>query len=262
MFFRICANLNIRTVLHVHGSLVSGLVGKGALSRAWATKGILAAGEVVVLDGLTQREIHQITGRLPIKVPNFVDGPTSSVKSSPGTGSVLYVGRVSKEKGSDTLVRIASTLGKRTGLTVVGPIDPAINREFRASCDKLNVVLLGEVESEAVIGYMEASDLLVLPSHHEGFPMVVLEAMALGLPVIASDVGACREMLEEGSEPAAGVVLRNPILDGGDDFVRVVADLVADPSRLKDLNGGKERVLNHYTAAHVIPRMLSVMKGV
>lgn len=83
----------------------------------------------------------------------------------------------------------------------------------------------------------------------------------MGLPVATTDVGACREMLVEGSERPAGVLFTNPRIDGGKEFVCGVHDLLLSAARLSELNGGRRRVLGRYTASHVIPKMVSIVKG-
>lgn len=262
LFLLLCNKLGLRTILHIHGSLIDGLFGRSYLSKTWATAGIRAANEVVVLDIRTQETIRELTTRTPRKIPNFLVGPSAHHHSAPGTGEILYVGRVSKEKGSDVLERIGRSLTGGRRLTVVGPIDPSIEESFRKSCVDTNVILLGEVAPKVVVDCMKVSDLLILPSHHEGFPMVVLEAMSLGLPVAAADVGACREMLEDGEEPAAGVILRNPRLDGGEAFIKGVDSLLSNPGRFRKMSGGITRVEQRYTAKSVIPLMLSIAEGV
>ena len=59
-----------------------------------------------------------------------------------------------------------------------------------------NVHFIGEVESNKVIGYLEDSDLFVLPSRTEGLPRAIIEAMAQGLPCVGSNAGGIPELLE------------------------------------------------------------------
>ena len=67
-----------------------------------------------------------------------------------------------------------------------------------------NVVFLGEQEHDRVLDYMKASEIFILPSHTEAFPLVVLEAMSLGVAVIGTEVGAIPEMLSDN----CGIVIK------------------------------------------------------
>lgn len=86
------------------------------------------------------------------------------------------------------------------------------------------VRLTGNLAPSAVREWMSAADIFTLPSHGEGFPMSVLEAMSAGLPVVATRVGAVPEMIEEGT---GGLLIppRDP-----EALVRALAVLIARPS--------------------------------
>lgn len=253
----VARGLGVRAVLQVHGSSLPGLLGSSGLSRRWAAFGLRAAAEVVVLDVRTQTRLGELAHRPIHRLTNFAH--LSAEEATPQSPPVrwLYVGRVAPAKGSQELVELAPRLGKGATLTVVGPIDPAIEDSFRRACAPHGRVL-GVLPPERVKEEMLSADVLVLPSHHEAFPMVVLEAMTVGLPVIASDVGACREMLVEGPEPPAGIVLPSPESLGPAEFVTAALDGCNHPDWAARHSGGRARVLARYAAAGVIERMRSI----
>jgi L-malate glycosyltransferase len=72
---------------------------------------------------------------------------------------------------------------------------------------------------------MSAFDIFCLPSHHEGLPIALMEALALGLPVVATRVGGVEELVTDGSE-AVLVPPHRPEL-----LARAILDLVRDPER-------------------------------
>lgn len=114
--------------------------------------------------------------------------------------SVFFIGRLSEEKNPDVFIDSAEkTCAKYadTKFFVIG--DGAMRSQIEEQISKLkndNVVYLG-YQSE-IAKYLSAADIFVLPSSVEGFPLSILEAMAMNVAVIASDVGAVSEVIEEG----------------------------------------------------------------
>lgn len=109
---------------------------------------------------------------------------------------VLYCGRVHNEKGIDTLVEAWRRLAlppEIARLIVVGEADPVSYRNSLIAQAVSGIEWLPP--SNDVVTLMHAADVLVLPSRSEGFPRVVVEAMATGLPVIATRVGGTPEAL-------------------------------------------------------------------
>jgi glycosyltransferase involved in cell wall biosynthesis len=105
---------------------------------------------------------------------------------------LVYVGRLSKEKNPSlfvqTLAEVQKTFPQAVGMIAgEGPLD----NELRAQAKHLELAdslcFLGFVEE--VYDVLSACDILVLPSYTEGTPMIILEAMSVGLPVVASAVG-------------------------------------------------------------------------
>ena len=101
---------------------------------------------------------------------------------------------------------------------------------------------------------MAACDLLVLPSYTEGFPNVVLEAMALGKAIVATDVGAIPEMLEA----KCGLLVKPKDVQG---LTTVLRSLLNDGNLRTELgNRARERALANYSIDVVFPRYMSLWR--
>jgi glycosyltransferase involved in cell wall biosynthesis len=110
-------------------------------------------------------------------------------------GGALFVGRLSPEKGLATLLSAWHSMPD-VPLVIAGggPLEERLRSEAPA-----NVRFTGAIGPEAVSELMARSAVLIVPSiWYEGFPMVVAEAFAHGLPVIASDIGALSELVMDG----------------------------------------------------------------
>ncbi len=124
--------------------------------------------------------------------------------ASEGTVVVGAVGRLVGEKGYPELFGAARMLRRRqpgTMLVVAGPEDPdkedRLGREDLERARAAGVVLLGHrCDVERVYAGL---DIYVLASHREGFPRSAMEAAAMGLPVVATDIRGCRQVVEHGS---------------------------------------------------------------
>jgi len=127
-----------------------------------------------------------------INTPNAIDPNLLPKKGVRLTDKIqaVYIGRLSKEKGIDTLLKSARILDKKHNdikLFIVGS-GPLHNYVTRLT-DKLNnVEYLGYKDHYSTLKIIKGSDMLILPSYKEGFPTVVLEAMALKTPVILSRI--------------------------------------------------------------------------
>jgi len=111
----------------------------------------------------------------------------------------IFVGRLNRDKGLDELAQAFVDMPARCHLLIVGELDNS------APPQKRNLTLLRQNPRVHTVGFQEdirsfiaISDVLVLPSYREGFPNVVLQAGAMGLPVIASNINGCNEVIEQG----------------------------------------------------------------
>lgn len=102
-----------------------------------------------------------------------------------GPFRLLFVGQVGVRKGVPWLLQAFARLKGRAELHLVGPVDPAL-RPLLPTLPLAGVHLRGPLHGAALEAEFAAADLFCLPSLEEGFGMVVLQAMAAGLPVVAS----------------------------------------------------------------------------
>jgi glycogen(starch) synthase len=120
--------------------------------------------------------------------------------ADPARLRIGYVGRLAPQKRVDLLVTAFGRMTRPAELVVVGdgPDRALVQRLVRHSPAADRISTTGFVEHSAVPGLLASLDLLVLPSAYEEMGSVLTEAMAAGLPVVASDVGGIPEVVRDG----------------------------------------------------------------
>lgn len=123
---------------------------------------------------------------------------------SPDGRVVLYLHKIGKKKGADHILDIAERLDDEpepVEFVVVG--DGYYREELEAELAAAGlddvVRFVGSVPNDEAIVYFRAADVYVLPSRAEGFPRVLLEAMAARCPFVSTDVGGVEEIVPEGT---------------------------------------------------------------
>jgi glycosyltransferase involved in cell wall biosynthesis len=178
-----------------------------------------ASAAVVTTSAWTRRTLLELHGlgadRIHVAVPG-----TDAAELAPGTataGALLSVAAVIPGKGHDVLVEALSMLvGLRWHCLCVGSVrrDPAFAKELhrRILDGRMHgrVRLAGAQAGDELARSYEAADVLVLPSRGETYGMVVTEALARGLPVVAADVGGVPEALGHGTDGARPGLLVSP----------------------------------------------------
>lgn len=141
-----------------------------------------------------------IAGNLPAErlhvKPNFlVDDPGCGDGAG---GYMLYVGRLSHEKGVGTLIDAWSGLSNRMPLRIVGdgPMSPSIEALVQRH---KHVQWLGRLDFDAVMQQMRGASAVIIPSTcYENFPRTIVEAYAAGTPVIAAAHGSMTDIVADG----------------------------------------------------------------
>lgn len=197
----------IRSIYHIRFGRVPELlsVRRGFESRLFR-KAARLADHVISIDKRTHQAISTHMGPIAASmIPNCYDPAALPRPADLPDPTVVFIGWVIQTKGVEELLeawRASALPGWK--LVLIGPCDPTYKERLADKALGLNVVWFGQLSHERAMEELGRASALVLPSHTEGFPNVVLEAMALGRPVIATTVGAIPEMLADG----AGVLVR------------------------------------------------------
>jgi len=165
---------------------------------------------VVLIDKATYEAVRSYSpASVAELIPNCVNThslPSSQPRHLRATRSVVFLGWVIPAKGVDELLSAWGRLQPQGWrLDFIGSYKPDYRDQLIRSHGAENVNFLGELPHEIAMQHVASCDLFVLPSHTEGFPNVIVEAMALGRAIVATKVGAIPEMLADG----AGVLV-NP----------------------------------------------------
>jgi glycosyltransferase involved in cell wall biosynthesis len=182
---------NIPVIIHFHcdtSSMVKGIIKKFVFNIMCQY-----AEKILVLNKRSYDFIKSKYQNKTTIVPNFIDESfvvnTHTIRNT--IEKAIYVGHTYRDKGIFELIETAACFPD-IEFSVVGPI----SKELEACQLTNNVKLLGVLSHEAVRSYLLDSDIFVFPSYAEGFSLSLTEAMACGLPAVASDVGANMDMLE------------------------------------------------------------------
>lgn len=161
---------------------------------------VLVAG---FLRPLFTREVEVILNGVPVEAIRSSRGERGAVRQELGIADavvLMYVGRVTADKGFWTLLEGVDLARRNRGgdvrLVCVGPVAGDVQSRLEAHPPSSWVTLVGS--SPNPWRYLAGADAFILPSTREGLPLSLLEAMAAGLPTVATLVGGIPEVLEDG----------------------------------------------------------------
>ena len=201
-------------------------------------------------------KMHVVRCGLPFdRVP--MRGPRDS-----NDQSIICVGRWSPEKGQAGLLRVIAELrtrypNLRLRLVGYGPEKAAMEALASDLGVANSVDFVGRLSEEATLAEIARSDILALPSFMEGLPIVLMEAMAIGVPVVASRVAGTPELVEDG---ASGLLFTPSNWDElGDRIERLLTDRDLY-ERVAEL--GKTKVAAEFDARKSAAEMLRLFETV
>jgi glycosyltransferase involved in cell wall biosynthesis len=226
----------VRCTVSIHGSdFVSFVERHGQLVDR-----VLRSASVIFVLTDAAREVLRPMGLTVVRVNNAVpvdDDPRPTTRSG-----FVFAGEVGRRKGVDTLLAAwdAAHVGEHE-LTVLGGLEPGFVLPSRLP---RGAVVVGPVEPREVLARLRTAVALVLPSRAEAMPMTILEAMSVGTPVIASDVGQVAEVVGE-----AGLVVPP---DDPAALAGAMGSLAASPRLAEQLGrAARQRVADRYSTAAV-----------
>ena len=191
-------------VFTVHGWAFKAYQGRTAALYRWADRLMSPLTTVTICVSQTERAAglaaRTCRADRTVVIPNAIDvdrAPRARLDGDPPR--IVTVGRLAGPKDPLTLIRALPALEPRPySLAFIGdgPERGAVERELSACAVGHRVALLGDRRD--VPELLAAADVFVLSSRSEGAPLSILEAMAAGLPVVASDVGGVGELVVDG----------------------------------------------------------------
>ncbi len=209
------------------------------------------------------REFGVSRGKI-IVVPNDIDlarfrprkadlCPTRLTLNLPAEAAVvLFVHRLSPRKGAQYLAEIAARVRESVpnALFVIagaGPYEALVKQQVKAKGLEGMVRILGWVPNRQIARYYAAADVFIMPSDEEGFPRVLLEAQAIGVPFVATNVGGVLDIVTP--QQAQYVVPKGDIPA----FAERIVTLLRDPALRAALSAEGLRNVQNYAVERVIP---------
>ncbi len=171
---------------------------------------------------------------------------------------IIAVARLEKVKGLKYLVQAMKTLSTKYKtlntkyqLLIIGDGSERENLENLTNKLELNdkVRFLGQIRNEKVPEYLSAADCFVLPSLSEGFGIVILEAMAANIPVIATKIGGILDIIGDG-ETGALVEPKNP-----DGIAKALYKIYSQPKFVKNLVQNAKDNLEKYDWQNIVQKV-------
>ncbi|GAB3193311.1 glycosyltransferase family 4 protein [Geodermatophilus arenarius] len=236
----------------------------GPVVRPWLER---ITGRIAVSDFARRVQVEHLGGDAVI-IPNgvhvgfFAEGPTLPGAARGVDGPTIgFLGRYDEpRKGLPVLLEAMRTVVREhpgARLLVAGRGDPDALRDAVGEDLRPHVALLGELPEADKAAFLRSVDVYCAPNLlGESFGVVLIEAMAAGAPIVASDLDAFARVLEDG---AAGVLVRR---GDGAALARALSDLLADPARRAALSATGSEVAAGYDWQVVARRVLAVYETV
>jgi glycosyltransferase involved in cell wall biosynthesis len=212
---------------------------KPAILALWARAAAVVANSV----GLADLARRAAPGIAVMVLPNGVDTvhyrpPPACVRQDCSGLRLLFVGRIVRQKGLDLLFDALAVGPRDISVDIVGdgPERDVLVRQVDTLGLSSRVRFLGWLDRDALPVHFAAADAFVFPSRDEGMPNAVLEAMASGLPVIATDVRGMAEVVVDGKS--------GWLVPSGDQaaLVAVLEQCLADPALRRRLGAEGRRM--------------------
>lgn len=194
-----------RTVFHLHGGGFRDFAinESGPLARWWIRHTLEASSVVIALSDGWAAFVSGFAPKAKVRVvPNSVDVRRLSSALAEEPGRILFLGRADTPKGVYDLLAAVAALAPeypQVRLAVGGDGDLALLRTRAAQLGvEQRLEVLGWIGAQDKAGQLARASVFCLPSHAEGLPMAMLEAMAVGKAVVVSNVGGIPEAVTDG----------------------------------------------------------------
>jgi len=167
---------------------------------------------------------------------------------------IIFVGRLSKEKGTETIIEISKKLSNDMNLIIVGS-GPESEKIKKISETQDNIHYLGYQTHENSIKLIRGSDILIQPSLHEGISTTILEAMACKIPIIASNVGGNKELILDNQNG----FLINP--ESADETIKKIIMILEDELLAKKFGEKSFELIQNYEWSKIGEKYLKLYQS-
>lgn len=197
-------------------------------------------------ENLSKQDLENLKKELDIQQDDFV---------------FIFVGRLVGDKGINELIAAFDSISKNNSkakLILVGTFEEELDPLSEITMKKIksnpNIILSGWQSD--VRPYLAVSDVLTFPSYREGFPNVVMQAGAMGLPSIVSDINGCNEIIVEGKNGVIIPVKNEKALE------QAMQRLIGDKNRFHNLkNNARPMVVERYQQQIIWEALLEEYQG-
>jgi glycosyltransferase involved in cell wall biosynthesis len=256
--------LGLRTILHLHGSGYDEFYASLPARQQAAVRAFFARADAVVALGDHWKRFMLTELKLPpakvVEIPNGVPAARPVERAPSATPAIAFLGEVGHRKGVDVLIEALARL-KADGLAFTatiggnGDLDAA-----RAQAERVGVIdritFPGWVDEAGVDAVLRGADLLVLPSRAENQPVAILEAMARGLPVVATRIGGIPQQVLDGE---TGLLVEP---DDAEPLAQALKTLILSPERRAAYGkAGLARFEAHFSVAACAERFAELYRS-
>jgi len=233
---------NIPIILTEHSSTLSSNLG---MKKYLARRSFKGANIVIAVSAYQRDRILSIEPHANVRiVNNFVDDiflTANKIKRDDNLIKIISVGSLIEKKGFSLLISALASLEEKFTLTIVG--DGPQKEELKALVKELKledrVIFTGALNKEGVVKNLSESDIFVSASKIETFGIAILEALAVGLPVVTYDNGGIRDFMKD----FCGVIVDNYTSEA---FAKAINFLIQNISKYNSL-AIKNYIINNFS---------------
>lgn len=262
---RMAKRRGIKTVIHFRFGRTPELVNRNNWEWKLMRKVLNKVDKAIFIDKKSFESVNNSGFQNIELLPNPIAPSVSAILDKIGKqirvqSRILFVGHCTQKKGVIELVEACENKPDLE-ITFIGNVIDGLEEWVAAKTkSNNNIHFVGEKPYEDIIKAMSTCSVFVLPSYTEGFPNVILEAMACGCAIVSTTVGAIPEMLEEDEKGRYGLLVAPQNVE---ELRQAIELMLSDESLREECQKNvKERVNNRYSMPMVWQRMTDIWRSV